>query len=369
MIVALVGCTISQVPPTTRCTPVIDTGAHPRDVEYQAILQSFYDDNAMPGALVGILRAGEDPWVGAIGSANLSHDDPLQTCTPVRTGSVAKMVLGTLVMQLVEEEVIGLDQSLADALPEAADRVPSAGSMTIRQMLNHSSGLRHPSDDDLGYGLAMLDDPAAAAARPFEEDIEREIYDHPLLFEPGTESHYSNGGYWLLARIVEEATGGSVADALEERLFAPNGLDSMRLVTGPDDSLARGYTPMDGKVVDVTDWDRADSDGDPAGGVASDAMDLLRFGQLLFDGTLVTADSLAAMQETTSFPSCPGDDCEFGLGIESLHAYPVVGYGKNGSLPGVDANLFVFPDASLALVAFANWGSGNHKEAFGELFE
>jgi D-alanyl-D-alanine carboxypeptidase len=239
--------------------------------------------------------------------------------------------------------------------------------MTVRQLLNHSSGLRHPSDEDVGYGLALVDDPERSAGTPYREKLEREVYGRSLLFEPGTDSHYSNAGYWLLGLVIERRGGAPLARDLDAALFAPNGLSSTRLADGPDDTVARGYTRMDGGIVDSTAWDRGDSDGDPAGGVVSTAADLLAFGELLFDGALVSEESLAAMLETTRFPSC-GGDCELGLGLESLHAYPEVGYGKNGSLPGVDANLFVFPESDTALVVFANYGSGNIKDVFGELF-
>lgn len=115
-------------------------------------------------------------------------------------------------------------------------------------------------------------------------------------------------------------------------------------------------------------WDRADSDGDPAAGLVSNAHDLLVFGEALFTGNLVSDSSLALMKETTSFPSCNGD-CGYGLGIESWQTAEHSGYGKNGSSLGVDANLIFFPDQSTTIVIFSNYGGGNNKDVIDLLLD
>lgn len=368
-LLSLIGCADHEVAPTTACVEDLSYAAHTRSAEYQELLEAFFADNQMPGAIVGIQRGDEPPWVGATGVANLARASPMQTCTPFRAGSITKMAVGVRVMQLVDAGDLDLDAPVTDALPDLVGEIDGVEGVTVRMLLDHSSGLRQPSEEDLSYQLSILDDPEAAAERPYLDKLADEVYGRGLLFEPGTDSHYSNAGYWLLGRVLEAVDGRPFADVLRDELFAPYGLDSMRVSDHDDPALARGYSPMDGMVADVTAWDRADSDGDPAGGLAAHAADLLAFARLLFDGDLVSAESLAEMQNTTKFPTCPGGDCEYGLGIESISSYPSIGYGKNGSLPGVDANVFHHPDEDLTLVVFANWGAGNRKEMFEALFQ
>lgn len=364
----LAGCGGLSTRATVPCDEDPSFALHPRSAEYQELLERFWEDNQMPAAVVGVQQQGMAPWVGALGYSNLETSSPMQTCTPFRTGSVSKMILGTLVVRLADQGRFGLDDPITEYLPDLGDEIPGSEAITVRELLDHTSGLPHPSDDNLRYQLSVIDDPLRAAARPYEDKLKSFVYGHKLRFDPGTDSYYSNAGYWVLAQLVERETGMSLRDALEVHLFEPNALYSMRLSEGDDPELARGYSPMDGHLADVTLWDRADSDGDPAGGVAANAADLLAFAGMLFDHTLVSEEMLGEMTQTKSFPSC-GGDCEYGLGIESLYAYPSVGYGKNGSLPGVDANLFYFPQPGLALVIFSNFGAGNLKDAFAALFE
>ncbi len=113
-------------------------------------------------------------------------------------------------------------------------------------------------------------------------------------------------------------------------------------------------------MVDVTKWDKADSDGDPAAGLISTAIDLLLFGEALFTDQLLAKSSLQLMTRIGQFPVC-APHCDYGLGIEAWHTNSFQGYGKNGSSIGVDANLICFPEQKKTVVIFTNLGKSSDK--------
>ena len=166
--------------------------------------------------------------------------------------------------------------------------------------------------------------------------------------------------------IEEIPYSKSLQQNIEERIVSRLGLEHTYLEKRSDVDVSRGYNFSGQVLKDVTIWDRADSDGDPAAGVISTARDLLLFGEALFTGHLVSDTSLARMKVTKSFPSC-GGDCGYGLGIETWYTATNAGYGKNGSSIGVDANLIYFPDQRTTMVIFSNFGGGNDKSVIDAL--
>lgn len=359
-LILFTACQKTGIEPTTPCQPT-DHSAHARHAELSAVLNDYIAENKLPGAIIAVHTIGSEPWIGAQGMANLETGSPMLTCTRFRTGSITKTFIGTLALQLQEDGVLHLNDRLSQHLPNVD--VPEADRITLRQLLNHSSGLRHPSDDDLGYQLRILNDPEGMATMSIERKLEQYVYGRPLLFDPGEGIHYSNAGYWLLQRVMERRTGRSLRQLLHERITGPLGMPGTYLASGDDAHVARGYHFNGFLLNDVTHYDRADSDNDPAGGIVSTAADLLSFGQALFGGELISAASLEEMKQVSTYPD--GDDAEFvyGLGIETWDTNGGThGYGKNGSLTGVDANWIHFPSQQTTVVIFTNKGGGSHKD-------
>jgi D-alanyl-D-alanine carboxypeptidase len=195
----------------------------------------------------------------------------------------------------------------------------------------------------------------------FNKRLETFIYGKALKHSPGSESYYSNPGYWLLGQIIEKITGASIQENIEKRITKPLHLTSTYLIKRNNVAVARGYNFSGNRLKDVTLWDSADSDGDPSAGLISNAKDLLLFGEALFKGQLVSDSSLELMKTTTSFPSCHGD-CGYGLGIETWITKEYSGYGKNGTSLGFDANLIFFPEKNITILIFSNYGGGNKKD-------
>ncbi len=247
--------------------------------------------------------------------------------------SLTKTILATLVLRLVERSEIDLDQNIARW---EAD-VPAASTITIRQLLTHTSGL--PDYGTLReYHQAVRSSPS----NPWSEAefLERSLV-QGLQFEPGSKSSYSNIGYLLLQRIVESLSGKSLADVVLEELLIPLNLqDTFVPVTKEDLSVITPgwstYLTNDQNVVDV----RASyHPGWVAHGViVSTALDMARFYRALFAGQLLSQDLLNEMTTVVTTESS-----SYGMGL-MIGTHPKFGLvrGHSGEGSGFSAAICQF---------------------------
>jgi D-alanyl-D-alanine carboxypeptidase len=208
------------VPPTGVSAPPASRA--PTD---PAVLQQQLDGVVEAGApgVVGLARTGERTWQGASGLGDLRANRPARAGDRFRVGSMTKSFVAALVLQLVGEGRLSLDDNLERWLPGL---VPSGERITVRQLLNHTSGLYNYSDD--------LPEPPRRF-RPRE--LVAIATGHKPLFTPGTQFSYSNTNYILAGLLVERVTGQPLDDQLEQRIFQPLGLDHTELPT-PSGHLA-----------------------------------------------------------------------------------------------------------------------------------
>jgi D-alanyl-D-alanine carboxypeptidase len=317
-----------------------------------------------PGA-VALVRTGQRTWQGASGLGDLRARRPARPSDRFRIGSVTKSFVATVVLQLVGEGRLRLDDSVKQWLPGA---VPGGQRITIRQLLNHTSGLYNYTDDLL----------APLRAKPTLEDYQRlqtRSYTpqalvtmatrHRPVFPPGTGFSYSNTNYILLGLLVERITGDPLAAQLQQRILQPLGLGdtelpvTQRRIRGPHihgyAPLDRAWIPSDGPagLVDVTQdnpsWAWA------AGAMVSSAAVLARFYQALLGGRLLGPDLLKAMQTTVGASGQLGPGAGYGLGLMRL-ALGCGGqvWGHGGEIPGYATVAFSTPDAARQLVLTDN---------------
>ena len=205
----------------------------------------------VPGAVVVAL--GPNGRVeGAAGLADIATGQRLTVEHRFRIGSVTKIFVATLVLQLVAEGLLDLDREAA----------PFVEGVTIRQLLNHTSGL----DDFVGDLVVFFEPYRRDPAHRWElgaRDELRLAMEKPRLFPPGEGWAYHGSNYIALRLVVEETTGLALRDALRQHILAPLGLEKTDLVEGPLRSdCARGYLPPDNPLlpggpgsVDVTELD------------------------------------------------------------------------------------------------------------------
>ena len=199
-----------------------------------------------PGAAV-LVRDGGRTTRLASGHGNLDPRTPMRVTHRTRIGGVTKSFVAAVVLQLADEGRLALGDTVARWLPNT---ISNGDAITIRQLLNHTSGIFSYDKDDSVFAPYMQGD----LTRPYDQAAGvRLAAAHGPLFAPGTKLNYSNTNYVLLDMIVKAATGNTIAAELQARVLGPLGL---RQTSYPDSSLiagahTHGYMPGD-KPFDIT---------------------------------------------------------------------------------------------------------------------
>jgi D-alanyl-D-alanine carboxypeptidase len=193
-----------------------------------------------------------------------------------RIGSVTKTFTAAIVLQLVAEGRLRLSDTLERHLPGV---LPAGTTITIRQLLNHRSGLANVTD----YRSWLEQASRSASTRPI--DTLRFAASQPMAFRAGSEWGYSNTNYIALGLVIEKVTRESYREQLEQRLLEPLGLESTEL---PRTRRVRGLNDP-GENPNLA-W--------AAGGLVSDTDDLARFFSALLSGQVLSEESLSSMKQT-----------------------------------------------------------------------
>lgn len=252
-----------------------------------------------------------------------------------RIGSETKVFVATVVLQLVGDDKLSLAETVERRLPGL---VPNGGKITVRQLLNHTSGLFDYAEDKTF--IEQVDNPRKHWAP--RQLVELATAQTPL-FAPGTRHSYSNTGYILLGLIVEKATGNSLPAELRKRIFAPLRLHATSFPTAPGIAgrYAHGYTRYrKTRLTDISVF--SPSILGAAGAIISNADDLARFHQALLRGRLLRSDLLAAMKTTVPVHESGGHQA-YGLGLTWTRFGPCgVFWGHGGGTFGYET----FTDSS-----------------------
>ena len=247
----------------------------------------------------------------AAGVADLGTGESMTPRHRFRIGSVTKTLVATVVLQLVDEGELGLDEEAA----------PLVERITIRQLLNHTSGLPEFYDNFFELFEPYRQDPTYQWPVG-EHDLLEQVLAKPRLFPPGEGWSYSNSNYLLLGLLLEEATQSPLRDELRHRIFEPVDLTATDYVPAASAAgLARGYLPpenpflpREGGSVDVTDL--ALPLAGAAGGVVSTARDVARTLGAVLGGELLAPHLRAELLDAVGSDWDESD--RYGLGIEEV---------------------------------------------------
>ena len=187
--------------------------------QVDAIFKPLVADGT-PGFAVGVYREGKIVLVRGYGLADLDQHNAITPKTDFRLASLSKQFTATAIMLLVHDGKLGYDDTLTKVLPQ----FPAYGKkITIRQLLNHTSGLKDYEDI---YEKETADTPQEKIAQLKDKDVLRiEEAQDSTIFASGSKWQYSNSGYALLAMIVERVSGKSFGDFLHDRIFQPLHMD------------------------------------------------------------------------------------------------------------------------------------------------
>lgn len=299
-----------------------------------------------PGAIV-VVRTPAGLRAAAAGAARLHPREPMRVPDRFRIASVTKSFVAAAVLQLVGEGRLGLEDTVERRFPGL---VPNGRFITIRELLNHSSGL-FDFDEDKAWIKARFANPARVWA---PRDLVRIAVRHKPHFPPGSSWRYSNTNYVVLGLVVEHVTGGPLGDVLRTRLFAPLRLDatSYPLRTALNGRYVHGYVvaapPLPrppGTLIDTSSALSPSAWG--AGQIVSNARDVTAFFAALLGGRVIRPALLRELKT-------PVNGYDYGLGIYSRPTRCGTAWGHNGDIPGWRNVVFATADGRRVVQVMVN---------------
>ncbi|MGW0864656.1 serine hydrolase domain-containing protein [Streptomyces sp. NPDC002611] len=359
MAATAVALTAALAAPALAATPAKGSGEH--DATRQAVRAAVAD--GVPGVTLTV-RRGHGTWAATAGVGDLETGKPRSTADHYRVASVTKTFVATVVLQLEAEGLLSLDDTVEEWLPGVVRGNGHDGrKITLRQLLNHSSGIFDYLRDTGFQQKYMTPDGFMKhrfdQASP-EEAIAIAMANKPHFDEPGTSFAYSNTNYVLAARVIEKATGSDdYADEIERRIIAPLKLSSTSVptrVTLPRPS-SRAYSKLaktdTGPTYDVTELNPRLAYG--SGQMVSSSADLTRFYSALLRGKLLRPEQLKEMK--TTIPSSR-DTNRYGLGlVDRKLECGVHVWGHDGGIFGSNTDVVTTEDGrhSLAVNFNGDW--------------
>jgi D-alanyl-D-alanine carboxypeptidase len=293
-----------------------------------------------PGAMAGVETPEEGTWLGAEGVADVAGGRKIAPSDRFRIGSNTKSFVATVALQLVDEGGLGLEDTVDRLLPG----IPGCGEVTVRQLLNMTSGIFNYTDDE-GFWAEVEADPL----KVWEPRRLVEVaLSHPPYFEPGEEWAYSNTNYILLGMVIEEVTGSDVESEIQRRVIDRLKLEDTSFPGGPKipGTFAHGYREgAGGAPQDVTEMDP--SSAWTAGAMISSIGDMMTFVEALAEGTLLSGES---HEEQLEFEDTGMPFVEYGLGVFGIRGY----VGNGGAISGYSTAMFHSPSSGNTIVTMAN---------------
>lgn len=311
-----------------------------------------------PGATLGYAWTNGASGAVASGVACKSTGERMQPTDRMLAGSIGKTYVAAVMLQLVEEGRVDLDQQVSGWLgkEEWYPRVPNAGTITLRMLMNHTSGI--PEHVLMPEMMEALRAEPQKVWRPVE--LVAFVLDRDPLFPAGEGWSYADTNYILVGMIIERVTGRTYYDELARRILRPLELAD----TIPSDrielpGLVCGYTseqnpfPVPAEVVTggrcafnpQMEW--------TGGGLMTSAEDLARWGALFYGGDVLKSETKRYMCQGVDAPRLgPGHTYGLGVIMREGNAGPV--YGHSGWFPGYISMLAYYPEHGLALAVQIN---------------
>lgn len=352
---ALVVCLLSTVVVCGQ-TAVANTTA--LKTALQLKLDEWHNTSSFPGATLGVVLENGESFGLAVGVSDRDTRTAMRPTDRMPAGSVGKTFAAATALQLIKEGKIGLDDKIEKYLGREPwfARLPNAKDITIRQLMNHTSGLvryefKEQFTKDLTANPEKIWKPAELVAYLFDEKPK---------FEAGKGWDYSDTNYIVLGMIIEKVTGKKFYYEANKRLLKPLKLtgtipqDGPRLkgvvqgYAGPNNRFGGTDTMIaNGRFVINPQFEWT------GGGYASTAQDLARWAKMLYEGKAFSPDFLPQVVDGISAPML-GRETKYGLGVIIRKAPVGTSYGHSGFFPGYMTDMMYFPDHKVAVAIQVN---------------
>ncbi len=323
----------------------------------QAKFAELHKAGTFPGGTAGFALADGSTFGLAVGVSDRATGAAMKPTDRLLLGSVGKTYVSAVTLQLVHDGKIGLDDPIAKYLGTSPwfSRLPNASSITVRQLMQHTSGLvRYELNPKFTADLTANPDKVWSI-----EDRLTYLFDTKAPFAPGSGWEYSDTNYIVLGAIIERAGGAPSYDQLRKRILEPLNLKD----TVPADSrrvpgLVPGYAGPNNAFGSTDEMIR---DGlfavNPqfewtGGGLAVTAEDLARWVRHLYGGKVVDASLMDDL--LTGVPARLGPETAYGLGVIIRPTSLGMSYGHSGFMPGYQTDVMYLPRLRAAVAVQVN---------------
>lgn len=324
-------------------------GTPVEDLSYQKIIDLAVAEG-VPGVAL-LVRTPDFEFVGVSGYADVENKLLMDTTHLFRIASTSKLFIGVLSVMLHCEGVITLDDPITHWLPPSiTDHIQYADKITVRQLLNHTSGIY-----EYGENKEFWDAVSAAPTTQWSaEDVLVYVYDQPAYFEPGTNWYYSNTNYILAGLILDNALGYHHSQAIRIKILEPLNMASTFYEHHDDvqGDYVHGYSDIDRDgVLDDVKIDQGYGLADS--GIVSTVEDCAVLIESLFKEDFPDAE----YKDQFMRELLPQNNEFYGLGIMKYPTEFGTGYGNGGHFIGYESLVMYFPDHAVTVVYFVN-GTG-----------
>ncbi len=281
---------------------------------------------------VSIFENGKEVYQKVFGYADIENKVKATRNTKYRIGSITKTFTATIIMQLIEEGKLNLETKLAEFYPE----ISNSEEITIEHLLRHRSGLYNFTDDK---------DFSSWMEKPHtKKEILKIIIKNGTIFNPNVKAEYSNTNYVLLAYIAENIEGKDYAKILKQRIIEPCKLKNTYYggEINTEENEALSYTKLSTWKL-ATETDMSITEG--AGGIVSTPTDLNIFINQLFQGNLVSKNSLGKMTDIVD---------KYGIGLFRFCFGDKEVFGHTGGIDEFLSKLMYFPNENISIAFSSN---------------
>jgi CubicO group peptidase (beta-lactamase class C family) len=307
--------------------------------EIDKLIAKQVNDQKITGLSIGIIVNGKIVMAKGYGLANVEHKIPASENTVYKIGSLSKQVVATAVMTLVQSGKIKLTDNVTNYFKDAP---ASWAGITIRHLLNHTSGL-------------VRESPAFQPMQVQHDTVLiKAAYKLPLVFPTGTRWQYCNLGYFMLADIIRQVSGKPFTQFMQEEIFSKYGLSATQLTSSKMivPHRAGGYV-LAGKdsLYNATDYIALR----PSGAFLSSITDMLKWELLMQNGQLLSKQNWQQMWRDTVRTGVDSPGIVYygyGWNVSNFKSHLFVNHG--GSLPGFRSIYYRFPADKTAVIILTN---------------
>ena len=324
----------------------------------QAKLDELHRNGKFPGATLGVALADGRSFGLATGFSDREAKVPMKPSDLMLQGSVGKTYAAVLALQLVKEGKINLDDKIEKYLGKESwfARLPNAGDITVRMLMNHTSGLvRYEFKDQFTKDLTA---DADKVWKP--QELIAYIFETKAPFEAGKGWDYSDTNYIVLGMIIEKVTGKRYYDLVGKRILQPLQLrntvpSDRRTIRGLSQGYAGEGNPFGGTDAMIVNGKFAINPQFEwtGGGYASTTEDLARWAKEMYEGRAFDARLLPEMLKGVPAPML-GKETTYGLGVIIRQTTLGTSYGHSGFFPGYITEMIYFPEHKIALAIQVN---------------